>query len=124
MILISPQPQMETRAGFAPAMAVLRTAAFLLGDRTEKIEKGAGAEAREPLTRPADGMVLRRHLRVTTVILDPFIFTGSRCCPWRARGASALQAAGFARLPINRYEILSRQESHLHSRVQSAVAYC
>ena len=41
---------------------------------TPKIEKGAGAESRKPLTRPADGMVLRRHLRVTTVILDPFIF--------------------------------------------------
>ena len=30
---------------------------------TTKIEKGAGAEAREPLTRPADAELSRRHLR-------------------------------------------------------------
>lgn len=28
-----------------------------------QIEKGAGAEAREPLTRPADAELSRRHLR-------------------------------------------------------------
>lgn len=49
-----------------------------------KIEKGAGAEARKPLTRPADAKSRAVTCAGPRINLDPFKGTGSRCCPWHA----------------------------------------
>lgn len=80
---------------------------------TTKSEKGAGAEARKPLTRPADAELSRRHLRGDLAS----IWTPSKsrfqvlplACAWRFRFTG-----GWVRwFPINRYECLPRQESGL-----------
>ena len=88
-----------------------------------QIEKGAGAEARKPLTRPADAELSSRHL-----LVDPASFRTPSKLPVPGAAPGVRCALPLYRrlgsLVPNKPVWLSRQESHLHGRVQSAVAYC
>lgn len=61
---------------------------------TTKIEKGAGAEAREPLTRPAEARSRAVTCAGPRINLDPFKGTGSRCCPWHAQALPLYRRLG------------------------------
>lgn len=86
---------------------------------TTKFEKGAGAEARKPLTRPADAELSRRHLRGDLAsIWTPSIWLSRQRRPLRGR------ALLYASTLSKNEKSWVRQELHLVRRFKKPVLIC